>query len=422
MTLALDMSHLVSRLGVNAPSGIERTDLAFGRHFIRSPRLACGVQFGLFKPHGVSLERARGILAALERRDIEAPDRADEPAVRRLRDWLAAPPAPASGVAQVKAIRAANWTAIATAGIRWRHRLKDDAAFRPPNGATYLNVGQHALEIHWLYRWLDSRPDLKKVFLVHDLLPLDYPEYFRPGYRQRFARRVETIARHATHILVTTTVVRDRVDRELNRAGARRIPIHVQPLPSPVSSMAAPSPLPGAVPYFVVLGSIEPRKNHLLLLHVWRDLAAMSGACPRLVIIGNLGWENEQVVDLLERSTALAPHVLRISNLSSAGLRAVLGGARGLLMPSFAEGYGIPLVEALSMGVPAIASDIAVFHEVAQGCATYVHPLDGPGWRRAILDLAGDAGSERARAQAARFRAPTPESYFAAVEAFLDGI
>jgi glycosyltransferase involved in cell wall biosynthesis len=64
-------------------------------------------------------------------------------------------------------------------------------------------------------------------------------------------------------------------------------------------------------PYFVCIGTIEPRKNHLLLLHLWRHLAETMPAesVPRLVIIGRRGWENEQVVDMLERCPTLKRYV-----------------------------------------------------------------------------------------------------------------
>ena len=68
---------------------------------------------------------------------------------------------------------------------------------------------------------------------------------------------------------------------------------------------------------------------------------------PRLVIVGARGWENEQVADILDRSVALKAHVVEISRLASADLVDLLRGARALLVPSFGEGYGLPVVEAL---------------------------------------------------------------------------
>ncbi len=70
------------------------------------------------------------------------------------------------------------------------------------------------------------------------------------------------------------------------------------------------------VPYFVVCSTIEPRKNHLLLLHVWRELVRRDGAdAPKLVIVGSRGWKFEAVAALLDRSPALRGHVVEVSGL-----------------------------------------------------------------------------------------------------------
>src|SRR5581483_8051415 len=132
----------------------------------------------------------------------------------------------------------------------------------------------------------------------------------------------------------------------------------------------------GGAPYFVCVGTIEPRKNHLLLLNVWRRLAERLGAAaPRLVLVGQRGWENEQVIDMIERSPAVRGLVEERNDLSDAAMAKLLAGA---LAPSFGEGYGLPLVEALALGVPALASDIPAFREVAGGVAELLDPLDGP--------------------------------------------
>ena len=209
--------------------------------------------------------------------------------------------------------------------------------------------------------------------------------------------------------------------------GRGDLPILVAPLPAdPIFSAAPPAAAPtGGRPYFVVCGTIEPRKNHLLLLHVWRDLVARLGeAAPKLLIVGARGWENEHVLDLLERCPALRGHVIEASGLPTPSVRWLLHGARALLMPSFAEGYGLPLVEALASGVPVIASDIPVFQEVGGGRVLAIDPTDGPRWREAICAFAA-AGSPQRRQWLARnadYVAPRWTSFFAAVEDFISGL
>jgi glycosyltransferase involved in cell wall biosynthesis len=180
-----------------------------------------------------------------------------------------------------------------------------------------------------------------------------------------------------------------------------------------------------AAPYFVCLGTIEPRKNHLLLLNIWRRLATSLGVgAPRLLIIGRRGWENENAIDMIERCTALKGLVEEHSAVPDDQLLTLLRGARALLLPSFAEGYGLPVAEALAMGVPVLCSGLPALREVGGAAPDYLDPLDGPAWQNAILDYAQD-NSLRRQAQLARirnWRAPLWSEHFAAVDALLDAV
>jgi glycosyltransferase involved in cell wall biosynthesis len=95
-------------------------------------------------------------------------------------------------------------------------------------------------------------------------------------------------------------------------------------------------------PYFLVVSTIEPRKNHALLIEIWRRLIERGGSPPKLVLVGRRGWESEQTFRELDFAPDLQQHLVQVPCLPSAHLRLLIRGAVAVLMPSFAEGYGIP--------------------------------------------------------------------------------
>ena len=124
---------------------------------------------------------------------------------------------------------------------------------------------------------------------------------------------------------------------------------------------------------------------------------------------------------LLDRSEVLRGAVVEIDHCSDAELNGHLMTARALLFPSLNEGFGLPLVEALSAGTPVIASDLAVFREIGQGVPDFLDALDAPAWEQAILSYAGDGGAARAAqiGRLAGYRPPTWDDHFDRVNAWL---
>jgi O-antigen biosynthesis alpha-1,2-rhamnosyltransferase len=150
----------------------------------------------------------------------------------------------------------------------------------------------------------------------------------------------------------------------------------------PVSQAFAP----GSPPTYLCVGTLEPRKNLCLVLDAFERLWAQ-GRQLRLCLIGDKGWK---VDDLLER---IAGHpqngrlLLHLHVLNDAELNFAYRHARGLICASIIEGFGLPLVEALSRGLTVFASDIPVFREVGEGV---------PGDRLRFFDLASPDALARA--------------------------
>lgn len=273
---------------------------------------------------------------------------------------------------------------LAEGVARWR-------AFKPPAGAAYVNASHSGLPVEDGV-FAGRLGALSRVIYLHDLIPLDYPEYQTPRTRDRFLRFLGRMIGPQSHIVANSRDTAERVAGHAGALGRRLAGISVATPRLAPSRRTSDSPVREKVraalsdprPYFVMIGTIEPRKNHLLLLNLWREFASQPDA-PRLIIIGRRGWENEMVIDMLDRCEALRGEMTEFGDLGDEEVYQLLCGARALLTPSFAEGLGLPVMEAAYAGVPAIMSDIPALREVAGSLSTFLDPLDGAAWREAIL-------------------------------------
>lgn len=285
-------------------------------------------------------------------------------------------------------------------------------------GRPYLNVGHTGLDSKSSAASLEVSP----IYLLHDLIPITHPEYCRAGEDVRHTERVRTILNRGHGVIANSN---DTVKALQQFAGA-----HDHPMPPTLTAylgtrlMTRPDQTPSPIdrPYFVMLGTIEGRKNHILMLNIWRDMVADMGEnAPVLVIIGKRGWESEQAVDLLERCPGLSRHVLELPHCPDEEVARYFHHARALLFPSFTEGYGMPLIEALATGLPVIASDIGVFRELADDIPEYLSPIDGLGWRQTIeAYLPKDSPARHKQVERMEgFHAPTWDEHFTKVDAWL---
>ena len=175
-------------------------------------------------------------------------------------------------------------------------------------------------------------------------------------------------------------------------------------------------------PYFLTVGTIEPRKNHETLLDVWRGMAhRMKDATPGLVLIGQWGAGSGRVRQMLMNDPLLASHVTILERCSDREMAGWIESAQAVLLPTLAEGFGLPMIEALSLGTPVVASNLPCFRENGQGIPLLVDPMDKSGWERGVAMMGADqVERNRQVAQMAGFRRPSWDSHFAQVDRWLD--
>jgi len=275
-----------------------------------------------------------------------------------------------------------------------------------PNGFTYLNTG-HSNRKPALWKGIKAGGAGKMLAMVHDVIPLDYPEYTRPDTAARFETELKATATACNALIFNSQDTAKRTAKYLQKWGASptSLPILLGTKSLPVSEQA-----PLADPAeFIILGTIEPRKNHQLLLDIWPEINA------QLHIIGQRGWQNEAVFTALDTSPMMGKTVFEHPKLSDQALAHRLATARALLFPSFAEGFGYPLIEALQMGLPVICADLPCFREIAGDLPTYLPPDDPSAWKAAI-NAAATSPREKIPKNVSF---PTWDQHFAKLDMFL---
>ncbi|MCQ0990286.1 glycosyltransferase family 4 protein [Jiella marina] len=406
MTIFLDLTRISSRLLRGAPTGIDRVEYAYAQEIVTKERYGPAVPVitlplanGAIPPETMQTHLAR--IEAGWMRDRESG--ADDPFYRELKTAIEAPADPRQiGARRLKRQSRRQAAAktlqfpfrqITTAPTLLRRRL----AQTRNEARCYFHSSHTQLDRPDRFAWLDSH-QMESVFLIHDAIPVDYPEFCSPGSAARHHARLQTVSRKAAMMILNSAATQTAVSDYMREQGWHVPPSRVVPLGVDqwFADRESPRPPLPQAPYFVSVGTIEPRKNLIFLFNVWRQVVKRLGAnAPKLVLVGRRGWENENMLDVLERSREIGPHLIEVADLSDLGLAALLKGARALLAPSLVEGFSLPVAEALSMSTPVIASDIAVHREIADGRALLLGEIDGLAWTDAVVDMTASASPLR---------------------------
>ena len=225
--------------------------------------------------------------------------------------------------------------------------------------------------------------------VVHDAVPWTHPETLTPRGVAWHRSQVQRAVREAALVVVPTQTVAD----ELARAVGLRDPLVVGEgvsgelvVPADAAARAAALRLPER--YLLTVATLEPRKGLDVLLAA---LAAPGAPYLPLLCVGQQGWGGLDL-DELAASAGLGPGRVRVlGRVPDADLAVLLDRATALVVPSRAEGFGLPLLEAMAAGTPVVTSDAAALVEVGGGAAR-VSPLVPAALAAALAEVARDAG------------------------------
>jgi O-antigen biosynthesis alpha-1,2-rhamnosyltransferase len=224
------------------------------------------------------------------------------------------------------------------------------------------------------------------VSVIYDLIPLTHPQFCDPPLVDAFERWFEWIVTTASGFICISDTVSQTVKRKLAEKVTK--PAMYAPwhdyfhLGSELDLVARGAIDPGVraafagkAPTYLIVSTIEPRKNHSYLIDAFEEIWKV-GSSARLCIIGRVGWKCEALIERINRHPEFGSRLFMFNKVDDRNLEYAYTRARALIMPSFIEGFGLPIVEAMQRGVRAIASDIPVFREVGGEYVAYVDPYD----------------------------------------------
>ncbi len=277
--------------------------------------------------------------------------------------------------------------------------------------------------MHWSYPVPLHLAGVPNLYSVLDLIPLLEPG-LTPISQARSRRMLGRLQREATHLVTISEASRREIvtalDWPADRVTNTYLPVEAPRWPArhaaAIVASATDAVGVGGQGYFLHVGTIERRKNIGRLIEAYR----LSGSCRPLVLAGPDGWHATEELavarDLLvapgaaAREAAGQPCVIRVDWTGRETLLGLVKGATALLAPSLAEGFGLPAMEAMALGTPALTSHAGAPAEVTGTAALLVDPYDVRRLGEAIAALDTDAGlraqlSDAGPARAAMFSA-----------------
>ncbi|UCV20752.1 glycosyltransferase family 4 protein [Ferribacterium limneticum] len=246
-----------------------------------------------------------------------------------------------------------------------------------------LDLSAHIIPRHQKQMAAWKSRGLKLAFVIYDLLPLQFPQWFSAKLVRAFRRWIKSVAILADQVFcISPPVKQDFENLMQSRYGLQpgAIPANVFPMGADIKASKPSAGLPegfsGTLNLIMqgkaalMVGTVEPRKGYGEMLNAFEHLWA-KGRSHKLVIVGRPGWMTDGLQRRITANPYLNDRLFWFDNASDEALNALYENCTGVIAASFAEGYGLPLLEALGQGKSVLARDLAVFRQFHTPLVSY---------------------------------------------------
>jgi glycosyltransferase involved in cell wall biosynthesis len=250
----------------------------------------------------------------------------------------------------------------------------------------FINVSHYALDKNIFWSTL-KQCNCYIVIFIHDLIPIKHPRYTRKTQYQKHFRRIENTLKFANQIIVNSNYTKRELIKFSKRIQVINKNIDFIHLGSDNFRKGKYIQKLNKIKYFICLGNIEKRKNYLLLLKVWKHLVKSNYQYLRkLIIIGNKGFGHQEFYNQFNSNLKISKYIKILPEQSDSQVQKYLKNAIALLFPTFTEGFGLPLVESLSLKVPVISSKLETFKEINGNIPEYILTNNFKKWLKVIKE------------------------------------
>jgi len=250
----------------------------------------------------------------------------------------------------------------------------------------FINVSHYALDKNVFWSTL-KKYNCYTVIFIHDLIPIENPKYTRKTQYQKHIRRVTNTLKFADQIIVNSNYTKKKLIKFSRRIQVINKNINSIYLGSDNFRKKKYIQKSDKIKYFICLGNIEKRKNYLLLLKVWQHLIKSNYQYLRkLIIIGNKGFGHQEFYNQFYSNLKISKYIEILPEQSDLQVQKYLKNAIALLFPTFTEGFGLPLVESLSLKIPVISSKLETFKEINGNIPEYISTNNFKKWLKVIKE------------------------------------